>query len=175
MGAGWRVRAALSLLGCAALRETDAQEDVLKIPVTVDQAGKSIYFVTDASSDVAAEAARFCRAHLPTLEVADCAEELEKQVQTVRTLRRDAQLTLPGISFSVRSPESGEELRFVHEEGADPVAEATEFCKLHFPNISEKECIPTMLRNAQEALDEVEARYGGIAGPEDFELVKDEL
>ena len=147
-----RSAALAALLLCAA-REAVAQKDSIKIPVQVDQAGKSIYFVTDATSDVAAEAARFCRAHLPGTELTECADKLAMQVETVRQLRLENQQALPGLSFTVRNPD-GELLQFVHEEGANPLDEASEFCRLHFARVSEDECVQAMLQNAQKALEE---------------------
>lgn len=154
MPSAWRRSAVAALLLLAsAAREAAAQTDSIKIPVQVDQVGKSIYFVTDASSNVAAEAARFCRAHLPATELSECAEQLVAQVETVRQLRLETQQNLPGLSLSVRSPE-GEELRFVHEEGANPLEEAEDFCRRHFARVSVSKCIQAMMRNAQMALEE---------------------
>lgn len=131
-----------------------AAEDTIKIPIEVDQKGKSIYFVTDADSNVLQEAVQFCMAHLPGMPQEDCASKLVEQVATVRSLREEAQAKIPGITFTVRDLQ-GQEHRFVHDEGANPRHEARAFCQLHFATVSEPECVEAMLSNAQKALEEV--------------------
>jgi len=112
-----------------------SEEDKLKIPVLVDQSGKQIYFVVDSGSDVPAEAAKFCAAHLPSTDSDECRAQLTARVAETRDAQFEAQHALPGISFSVRNHD-GDTLRFVHEEGASPVAEAREFCRDHFEQVT---------------------------------------
>merc|ERR1711968_313146 len=134
-----------------------AQSNVLKIPVTVDQQGKSIYFVTDEDSDVLAEANRFCSAHLPTVDADECAANLYSQVAILRKERAEAQFALPGLTFTVNNA-NGETVRFVHEEGANPADEARAFCQEHFPSAPESDCVEAMLQNAKRALDEIQSK-----------------
>ena len=141
--------------------------DTIKLPVEVDQQGKTIYFVTDATSDVMAEAGTFCGAHLPNAPLAECVEKLVEQVATVRKLRHDATLSLPGITFTVNKA-NGVAVKFVHEEGANPADEAREFCQLHFPGADEGKCVEAMLQNAAKALDEVNARYSKEASKKEL-------
>lgn len=68
----------------------DGVGDSIKLPVEVDQQGKTIYFVTDESSDVRAEAERFCRAHLRQAPLDDCTLKLVEQVGTIRNMRLEA-------------------------------------------------------------------------------------
>ena len=147
----------LSVLSSLVVRTLGQAQNVIKLPVQVDQQGKSIYFVTDADSDVAAEAVEFCRVHLPTVDTADCAANLEQQVKLLRHERAKAQSQLPGLTFTVNN-EQGEELRFTHEEGADPAYEAKLFCLEHFGGVPEKDCVEHMLQNAKRALDEIQAK-----------------
>ena len=97
--------------------------------------GKTLYFVTTETSDVLLEAMRFCSAHLPSLDLDECARNLSAQEAAMRaktaadrqqarlspTLSkpspnpipnpipkpsaRQARLSLPGISFTVQGPE----------------------------------------------------------------------
>ena len=97
--------------------------------------GKTLYFVTTETSDVLLEAMRFCSAHLPSLDLDECARNLSAQEAAMRAktaadrqqarLRptltltlaltrsnpipkpsaRQARLSLPGISFTVQGPE----------------------------------------------------------------------
>lgn len=62
------------------------------------------------------------------------------------------------MKFSVNDP-SGQEIEFVHEEGANPRDESRHFCRLHFSQADEAECIEAMLSNAARALDDIKARY----------------
>lgn len=151
-----RVAAALWLL-CAS-HACAQEEDIIKLPVEVDQQGKTIYFVTHAASDVAADALTFCSAHLPTLDAADCASNLEGQVALLRKERAAAAAQLPGLSFTVNNA-AGETIKFVHEEGASPADEARHFCREHFEDVDESSCIDAMLQNAKRALDEINARH----------------
>ena len=41
--------------------------------------GKTLYFVTTETSDVLLEAMRFCAAHLPSLDLDECARNLSAQ------------------------------------------------------------------------------------------------
>lgn len=150
---------ALSLLLFACIcNSVSAADGTIKLPVEVDQSGKSIYFVTDASSDVVAEAALFCQTHLPAAPSNDCIAKLVEQVATIRKMRQDAAQQLPGITFTVNDP-YGNAQRFVHEEGADAADEARAFCAEHFPQTDEGKCVEAMLQNAARALDEVQERY----------------
>ena len=91
---------------------TLAAENVIKLPVQVDQAGKTIYFVTNADSDVLAEALQFCEAHMKHVDVMSCAEKLESQVAVIRNERETAAAQIPGLSFTVNNA-AGETIRFV--------------------------------------------------------------
>ena len=130
---------------------------MLKIPVQVDQAGKMMYFVVEEDSNLYAEAVRFCAAHLPSLDAAECVQNLVTEVTAMREKTKGervaAQNSLPGLSFSVRN-HAGEELRFTHEEGANPASEARAFCALHFESVPESACVESMLQSAQRALEE---------------------
>lgn len=130
--------------------------DTIKLPVQVDQQGTTIPFVTDADDDVLLEAKNFCTKHLsgvPDLE--ECAQSLAAQVKTVRDLRVEAQNSLPGLSFNVRN-DAGEEVRFSHEEGANPAEEAEAFCIVHYSAVPLNDCVQAMLQNAQMALEEAQ-------------------
>ena len=146
-----------ALLGLLVVAAASA-DDAVKIPVQVDQAGKTIYFVTDADSNVPLEAVRFCATHLPTVTSEECANNLVEQVTTVRSLRAEAQQQLPGISFTLKNSQ-GESLRFVHEEGADPAEEARTFCEAHFDAVPQSDCVEHMLKSAARALDEINAKH----------------
>ena len=116
---------------CVAFAAAGASaQNTLKMPVQVDQSGKTLYLVTTESSDVLLEALRFCAAHLPSLELDECARNLAAEEAAMRAKsavdRDTAQSSLPGLSFTVQSPE-GELLRFTHEEGANPADEARPF------------------------------------------------
>ena len=120
-----------ALLCCVALTAAGVSaQNTLKMPVQVDQSGKTLYLVTTESSDVLLEALRFCAAHLPSLELDECARNLAAEEAAMRAKsavdRDTAQSSLPGLSFTVQSPE-GELLRFTHEEGANPADEARAF------------------------------------------------
>ena len=115
-----------------------AAEDTIKLPVEVDQQGRTIHFTTNAESEVAAEAARFCAAHLRAMPSGECVAKLVEQVKAVREARTQAALSLPGLTFTVQNAQ-GETLRFVHEELADPAEESREFCRQHFSDADERE------------------------------------
>ena len=126
-----RARNPRHALLCVALTAAGASAQyTLKMPVQVDQSGKTLYLVTTESSDVLLEALRFCAAHLPSLELDECARNLAAEEAAMRAKsavdRDTAQSSLPGLSFTVQSPE-GELLRFTHEEGANPADEARPF------------------------------------------------
>ena len=140
-------------------------ENVIRLPVQVDQSGKTIYFVTDADSDIEEEAARFCAAHLRTVNQDECVGNLVAQVGSIRKARQEAAHELPGLTFTVNN-HAGETITFVHEEGADPAAEAKVFCAEHFSQVAESDCVEAMLRNAARALEEIKAKYGGGAKDE---------
>tara|TARA_B110001452_G_C14926527_1_gene323995 strand:- start:51 stop:533 length:483 start_codon:yes stop_codon:yes gene_type:complete len=128
--------------------------DTIKLPVQVDQQGATIPFVTDAGDDVLLEAKRFCAKHMSGMpDQEECAATLAAQVDTVRDLRTAAQDSLPGLSFTVRN-DAGEEVRFSHEEGANPAVEAEAFCELHYSAVPLNDCVQAMLQNAQRALEE---------------------
>ena len=150
---------ARSLLGLLllAMAARCQEEQVIKLPVQVDQKGKQIYFVTNADSDVLEEALEFCHAHLPTVDAVSCAEQLESQVALLREERKKAAQRLPGLKFTVNNA-AGETIQFIHEEGADPADEARHFCREHFEGVDESQCIEAMLENAKRALDEINAR-----------------
>ena len=46
--------------------------------------GKTLYFVTTETSDVLLEAMRFCAAHLPSLDLDECARNLSAQEAAMR-------------------------------------------------------------------------------------------
>ena len=151
-------RLALCLLLLISARTAAAEEeDVLKLPIEVDQQGKTIYFVTNARSDVIAEAATFCAAHLRGMPADDCVTKLVEQVNAVRKLRAESALSLPGLTFTVTDP-YGQVQRFTHEEYADPSEESRLFCRRHFPDADESECVQAMLQNAQRALEEIQGK-----------------
>lgn len=156
----------LLLILLAACGQTRAQ--TLKVPVQVDQSGKMMYFVVEDHSNIYAAAVRFCAAHLPSLDAAECVQNLVAEVTAIQekaaSEREAAQSSLPGLSFSVQN-EAGEELRFTHEEGANPADEAREFCALHFESVPESACVESMLQSAQRALEE--AAVAAAAVPRD--------
>ena len=133
-------------------------DDAIRIPIQVDQQGKTINFVIHEGSNVELEASRFCSAHLRGMDEGECQEALLSQVRTLRKVRHDAQMQLPGIKFDVQN-HRGESVTFIHEEGANPNAEAREFCQLHFAGVPEDECVEAMLRNAARALDEINEKH----------------
>jgi hypothetical protein len=133
------------------------KEDTIKLPVQVDQQGKTIHFVVDATSDVPAEASRFCAAHLKLMPRSECVANLVDQVKAIRKLRLEAAVSLPELSFTVNDPH-GVVQRFVHEEGADPAEESRVFCQQHFPDADESQCVEAMLGNAQQALEEIRGK-----------------
>ena len=141
------------LLAIVLIISSRAVADDLRIPIQVDQSGKSIYFVTNEASDVELEAARFCRAHLSGMDEHECTQQLVTQASTLRGVREEAQQSLPGLSFTVRNPK-GQELTFVHEQGANPADEAAAFCSEHFRGVPTPQCVEAMLKNAQMALQE---------------------
>ena len=138
---------------------THAADNVIKLPVQVDQQGKTIHFVTSADSDVAAEARRFCIAHMRTVNTEECTAQLVSQVDLLREERLKAQLSIPGLSFTVNN-HAGEAIQFAHEEGANPADEARHFCSLHFPDAPESDCVDAMLKNAMRAFDDIREKYG---------------
>ena len=138
----------LALLPACALAS-----DTIKIPIQVDQRGTTIPFVTNAGDDVLQEAALFCSKHLSGTDLKECTQQLAAQVSTVRGLRTEAQASLPGLSFTVRNHE-GKEVRFSHEQGANPAVEAEAFCELHFSGVPLHDCVEAMLKNAEMALKE---------------------
>ena len=144
---------------CFLLLSPTAAEDELKIPIEVDQQGKQIYFVTDATSDVFVEAAKFCAAHLRGMPANECRQKLVAEVEGVRKQRREAALSMPALTFTVQDPH-GDTQRFFHEEYADPAEESRAFCRKHFdfPEVDESACVEAMLQNAQRALEEIRAR-----------------
>ena len=131
---------------------------VIKLPIEVDQNGKTVDFETDDESDVELEAFAFCNKYLPKMPEFECIEKLVAQVETIRGERKKAMEALPGLPFTVNDP-SGNIVRFVHEEGANPAVESRAFCAEHFPDADAIECVEAMLANAAKALDEVQARY----------------
>ena len=131
-----------------------SEENVIKIPVQVDQNGKQIFFTTNAESDVAAEARKFCSVHLPSVDMDECLPNLMEQVRIIREQREQAQKSLPGLSFTVNNAR-GETIKFIHEEGADAALEAKLFCAEHFPEAPERDCVEHMLKGAARALDEI--------------------
>ena len=135
-----------------------ADDDVIRLPVEVDQQGKKVYFVVRKDSDVMLEALRFCKAPLPSLDKNECMSNLIQQVATIRNLRQEAAASIPGMKFTVNDAD-GNEQTFVHEEGADPREESREFCTTHYPQANEDECIEAMLSNAARALDDINAKY----------------
>lgn len=145
-------------LGLMSFHGAEAADGTIKLPVEVDQSGKSIYFVVNDHSDVVAEAERFCAAHLSASPRDDCVSKLAKEVYNIRKMREDAANSLPGITFTVNDPQ-GVSRRFVHEEGANPATEAATFCAEYFPQADESKCVEAMLQNAAKALDEVKDRY----------------
>ena len=60
--------------------------------------GKTLYFVTTETSDVLLEAMRFCTAHLPSLDLDECARNLSAQEAAMRAKtaadRQQARLSL---------------------------------------------------------------------------------
>ena len=60
--------------------------------------GKTLYFVTTETSDVLLEAMRFCAAHLPSLDLDECARNLSAQEAAMRAKtaadRQQARLSL---------------------------------------------------------------------------------
>ena len=130
--------------------------ETVRIPVQVDQAGTSTFFAVSANDDVAIAAVRFCSTHLPGTDQKECAQQLVSQISIMKGLRDEAQQALPGISFVVRSP-SGAELRFVHEEGANPAVEAQSFCRVHYESVPNGKCVEAMLKNMQRAFMEVQS------------------
>ena len=134
-----------------------AATDTIRIPVQVDQQGSTVAFVTDGNGDVQQEAANFCSRHLSGTDQAECTSMLMQQVATMQKLRLEAQESLPGISFTVQTPE-GQQRRFTHEEGANPAEEADAFCELHFSKVPRSDCVEAMLKNAQTALDEAQGQ-----------------
>ena len=145
-------------LGLLSFHGAEAADGTIKLPVEVDQSGKSIYFVVNDHSDVVAEAERFCAAHLSASPRDDCVSKLAKEVDNIREMREDAANSLPGITFTVNDPQ-GVSRRFVHEEGANPATEAATFCAEYFPQADESKCVEAILQNAAKALDEVKDRY----------------
>ena len=135
-----------------------AAADTIKIPVEVDQQGKTKYFVTDSESVVPNEARQFCAAHLPGMPQSECVDRLVEQVSAIRKMRSEAQQSLPGITFTVNNAQ-GVAVKFIHEEGNDPSEEARDFCAEHFPNAPMDQCVEAMLANAGKALDEIKARH----------------
>ena len=138
------------------INSDDHDVETVRIPVQVDQAGTSIFFAVSAYDDVAIAAVRFCSAHLPGTDQEECAQQLVSQISIMRGLRDEAQQALPSISFVVRSP-TGEELRFVHEEGANPAVEAQSFCREHYESVPSGKCVEAMLENMQRAFVEVQS------------------
>ena len=105
--------------------------------------------MTDASSNVPLEAARFCAAHLSGMPSEECVGSLVEQVETIRKLRRETQDALPGITFTVRNAE-GQDIRFVHDAGANPRDEAYVFCEQHFAAVPIDDCIEAVRRPSLE-------------------------
>ena len=131
--------------------------DDIRIPIQVDQQGKTIQFVVFADSNVMLEASKFCHAHLGGMDAEECQDLLIKQVEHIRSARQESQYALPGIKFSVQT-NSGKTVQFVHEEGANPSEEARDFCQIHFPKAPEDQCVETMISHAQKALEEIQEK-----------------
>ena len=140
-----------------------AQQGKISIPVQVDQAGHTLDFVVDDSSDILLEAEHFCKTiaevwkksvYVDQHTQEQCEAHLIHSVKTQRDARQKAQDSLPGLSFTVTRGD-GEQLRFVHEEGANPADEAAAFCAEHFAEVAQEACVESMLRNAQKAYEEV--------------------
>ena len=82
-----------------ALALSHGAEDVIKIPVQIDQEGTTMDFVTDSDSDVYTEALRFCRRNVPIVpKFNECANKLLQQVEALRRERREAIDALPDIT-----------------------------------------------------------------------------
>ena len=136
--------------------------------------GTTIDFRAGDSSDTDTEklfrnAALFCEAHLHEApeEFVACAQKLVEQVKQIRETRTKAMELLPGLSFTV-SDEFGHQIKFVHEEGANPFDEAKAFCLEHFPHAKPLEkCVDTMLRNAGQALDDIKAQHASGDWPKE--------
>jgi CYTH domain-containing protein len=143
---------------CVLLASAVAADDTIRIPIQVDQQGKTINFVINEQSHVELEARRFCSAHLPGMDEDECLKALLSQVETVRKVRHESQMQLPGIKFDVQNFR-GDKVTFMHEEGANPNTEAREFCQLHFAGVPEDECVEAMLQNAQRALEEIKQKH----------------
>jgi hypothetical protein len=149
---------ALVLLACSAAAA--APSEPIRIPIQVDQQGKTMYLVMHEDSDVDDEIARFCRAHLKGMDPQECHQSLLEQVNIVRGIRSDAQESLPGITFAVGTP-SGKAW-FTHEQGANPRHEAYNFCMEHFApadgSDNVDQCVDAMMQSAQRALEEAQAK-----------------
>lgn len=146
------------LLPLLSLLARHAADDTIRIPIQVDQAGRTVDFASAADADVAAEAAAFCVEHLPMAPRDECATNLVEQVRILRGVRAKAAGTLPGLSFNVQD-ENGQQVKFTHVEGQNPAEEVHEFCEAHFPSIDSDSCAEAMLKNAQKALDEANAEH----------------
>ena len=61
----------------------------VRLPVQVDQAGRTVDFFTESEflEDVEAEAALFCHEHLRTVNQGECVANLVSQVRAVRGAR----------------------------------------------------------------------------------------
>ena len=98
----------------------------------------------------------------------ECAQNLVAEATAMRKKAADerlaAQNDLPGLSFTVRN-QAGDELRFTHEEGANPADEARAFCAEHFEAVPPSACVEQMLRSAQRSLEE--ATVASAAAPRD--------
>ena len=115
----------------------------------------------EAGEDAAVEATKWCRLYLP--KTTECVALLVSQTEELALARRGAQLDLPGLSMTVHN-QKGDEVRFSHEAGADPLIECQAFCDKHFPQVTLQACTTQMLTNLQEAFEELHPRRqdGGL-------------